>query len=160
MRAGMAGRGRLARAGMVVALACAAASLTGCAVAAATADEVHRDFTRVLVTTQELVGGDWEVRDDPDSRACANSHGVAGLQVPALRVAAGTSPTGPADAARAVAEQWSALGYEVTQTPTLDGPDVVEVQARGDEGEYLIFRASDQAMTIQGESACVASAEG
>ena len=47
-----------------------------------------------------------------------------------------------------------------TQTPTLDGPDVVEVQARGDEGEYLIFRASDQAMTIQGESACVASAEG
>ena len=48
----------------------------------------------------------------------------------------------------------------MTQTPTLDGPDVVEVQARGDEGEYLIFRASDQAMTIQGESACVASAEG
>ncbi|MCA0217991.1 MAG: hypothetical protein LCH43_11640 [Actinobacteria bacterium] len=144
---------------MVVALACAAASLTGCAVAAATADEAHRDFAGVLVTTQELVGRDWEVRDDPDSRACANSHGVAGLQAPALRVAAGASRAGSADAARAVAEQWTALGYEVTQTPTLAGPDVVEVQARGDEGEYLIFRASDQAMTLQGESACVASAE-
>lgn len=145
---------------MVVALACAAASLTGCAVAAATADEVHRDFARVLVTTQELVGGDWDVRDDPDSRACANSHGVAGLQVPALRVAAGASPTGSADAARAVAELWTALGYEVTQTPTLAREDVLEVQARGDDGEYLIFRASDQAMTLQGESACVASSEG
>ena len=86
MRAGMAGRGRLARAGMVVALACAAASLTGCAVAAATADEVHRDFTRVLVTTQELVGGDWEVRDDPASRACANSRGVGAVSYTHLDV--------------------------------------------------------------------------
>ena len=160
MRTGTVGRGRLARAGVVVALACAAASLTGCAVAPATAGEVHRDFARVLLTTQELVGGEWEVRDDPVARACANSRGVAGLQVPALRVSAGAPPTGTADAARAVAEQWTALGYTVTEAPPLDGAGVVEVQARAYEGEYLIFRASVEAMTLQGESACAASTQG
>ena len=156
----MAGQGRLVRAGVLVALACAAASLTACAVAAATAGEVHRDFAGVLITTQELVGGDWEVRDDPVSRTSVSSRGGPGVQIPALRVAPGAPLVGPADAARAVAEQWTALGYEVTEAPPLDAAHVVEVQASGDEGEYLIFRASDQAMTLQGESACAASAQG
>jgi hypothetical protein len=176
MRAGMAGQGRLVRAGVLVALACAAASLTACAVAAATAGEVHRDFAKVLVATQELAGGAWEIRDDPVARSCVSSPGVNGFQVPALRIASGPDSVTPTEIASAVAEQWTTLGYEVTRLQTNggpaagpagglagvsdDAPAIAEVQARGGDGEYLIFRASDQAMTIQGESACTAPAVG
>lgn len=135
-------------------LACAAASLSGCALPAATAGEVERDFADVLASTQELAGGTWENRDDPTARACSSPFGVAGQQRPALRIAVTPAAASPDDVAQAISELWVELGYTVTTVPP-GKPAVSQVQARGSEGEYLIFRVSLEAMTLQGESACV-----
>lgn len=121
---------------------------------AATAGEVERDFAEVLGSTQELAGGAWENRDDPTARACSSPFGVAGQQVPALRIAATPAGTSPGGVAGSVGEHWVELGYTVTTVPPGE-PAVSQVQARGSAGEYLIFRVSLEAMTLQGESACV-----
>ncbi|MDP3209886.1 MAG: hypothetical protein Q8M65_12125 [Rhodoglobus sp.] len=139
-------------------------ALTGCSIAPATASELSNTatFAENLTATQALVGGDWQVRDDPTGRSCSTLTGELGESTPALRIrviAPATPPTleVPASAvsAAAVASAWTRWGYVVTEHANqLSVGEVVEVQARLESGEYMVFRAGDKAMTLQGESGC------
>lgn len=140
---------------VVIALAYAAAMTGAVGPAKAdplTVDEVRQDFSETLAATQELVGGTWDARDDPFPRSCAEL-GASGQQIPALRI--GAPAADPAAAAEAVEAAWTGWGYTVSQTAGASmGLEVIELQAEGEAGGYLILRLSDQASTLQGESAC------
>ena len=131
--------------------------LSGCSIAPATADELppRLSFAENLDATQTLVGGEWQVRDDPSGRYCSLPSGGSGQSTPALRIGAVSAETPePSVVAAAVASAWKRWGYAVTQSVrALSIGEVAEVQASGASGEYLIFRASDNALTLQGESA-------
>lgn len=140
-----------------VAAALAHAAITGGAIGSAQADpltahEARQGFSETLAATEELVGGTWEVRDDPFPRSCA-ALVASGQQIPALRI--GEPAADPAAAAQAVEAAWTGWGYTVSQTAGVSmGFEVIELQAEGEVGEFLILRLSDQASTLQGESAC------
>jgi hypothetical protein len=109
------------------------------------------DFLAVIDDTQRLVGGVWENQDDPNSRGCVLADGSSGSTFSALRIS-----TSPVEAAQTtVAASWEDLGYSV-QTMAV-GP-VAQLIGTGELGEQLIFRLSDRAMTLQGESGCRPSA--
>lgn len=105
------------------------------------------EFLAVIDDTQRLVGGVWENQDDPNSRGCVLADGSAGRTFSALRIAA--SPVNAVQSS--VAASWEDLGYSV-ETMTV-GP-VIQLIGTGELGEQLIFRLSDRAMTLQGESSC------
>ncbi len=138
-------------------------ALTGCSITPATADELTAvgTFSENLAATQALLGGDWQVRDDPYGRSCTLPGGEEGQSTPALRVSAiMNAPGAPtnAPAAAAVASAWTQWGYTVSQSVShVSIGTVAEVQAQRGSGEYLIFRASDKALTLQGESGCEAT---
>jgi hypothetical protein len=132
--------------------ALAALSLSGCAVDAGSgrsAEEAGDDFRQVLDDTQQLVGGEWEVRDDPTPRGCSIPLWVEGDRYPALRI--GTLPTTAAQLLTLVEEYWGGLGYAV-ESATVG--EATELQAVGQHDETFIFRVSDNGMTLQGESEC------
>jgi len=119
------------------------------------AAETPADFYALLDETEQLVGGVWHNMDDAESRGCVIPLASSGTAHAALRLS--TSPqddpgsTPVADAVDAVDDSWTAYGLDVERSEIAG---VSEVLARGDGGEVLIFRASDKAMTLQGESAC------
>jgi hypothetical protein len=119
------------------------------------ADDTHAQFYALLDETEQLVGGVWHNMDDSETRGCVIPLASSGTAHAALRLS--TSPQDDpgsmpvADAVDAVDDSWTAYGLDVERSEIAG---VSEVLARGDGGEVLIFRASDKAMTLQGESAC------
>lgn len=136
----------LAAAGVLV------VSLSGCAIkpaSAVTDDEARDRFFSALDETQTLVGGQWQVLDDPTPRECVIPLWVGGERYPALRV--GDAPLSVVLAANRVETAWNEQGMRVTRT---DVGNVVEVKGESANGELMVFRVSDSASTLLGESEC------
>lgn len=112
--------------------------------------QARADFYAAIDETQRIVGGQWDDRDDPNSRGCVLAGGGAGRAYSALRLA---PPTASADTGL-LAAAWEDSGYTVEQLQI--GP-VTQLTASGDMSELLILRLSDRATTLQGESECRAS---
>jgi hypothetical protein len=102
-------------------------------------------FSAVIPETQSIVGGEWQVQDDPNSRGCILPNGTAGRTTSVLRIGE------PSSAIDAVAVYWEAQGYTVQR---LDIGPVTQLLATTGAGQQLIVRASDRATTLQGESEC------
>jgi hypothetical protein len=129
-----------------------AVGLSGCAVPQATPvsdAEAHERFLGVLEQTQSIVGGEWQVLDDPTPRECVIPLRVTGERYPALRV--GEAPVLSTIAADRVEAAWSYQGIRVTRA---DIGDVIEVKGETPEGELLILRVSASASTLLGEIEC------
>lgn len=128
--------------------------LAGCATAPAwgvTTEDARAHLLRAVDETQEAAGGSWRSEDDPVPRGCDILPWSAGERSSALRI--GTPSSDPSATVELVASTWLDWGYSVTQHAI---GTVTEVQGRfGDE--LLVFRTSDAAMTLQGESECVAT---
>lgn len=138
--------------GVVCACALAFLTLSGCAIqpgSGLSASEARTQLYSALDSTQAAAGGAWDVRDDPTARGCVIPLWVEGEQFPGLRI--GPAPRDPQKSANDVSSTWSALGFTVTRTRV---GEVIQLQARGDAGQSLLFRASPTAMTLQGESEC------
>ena len=136
----------------LLAVVLATLALTGCVMHDATpvSDSEARDrFLAVLDETQDLVGGEWDVRDDPTPRECVIPLWVSGERYPALRV--GDPPASVSAAAERVEQAWSGTGMRVTRTDT---GDVIEVKGESLEGEIIVLRLSGSASTLLGESEC------
>ncbi len=126
--------------------------LTGCAVQQTTPvtdSEAQARFVAALEETQSIVGGEWEVLDDPTPRECVIPLWVSGERYPALRV--GDAPVLASVAADRVESAWNEHGIRVTRT---DIGDVIEVKGETPDGELLILRVSASASTLLGESEC------
>jgi hypothetical protein len=138
-------------------VACAALTLSvvamsGCVVAPGsglTPDEARVELYEALDSTQELLGGEWENRDDPTARGCLIPLWVEGQHFPGLRL--GSAPDDIAAAVTEVTEAWVEWGYRVEQTVI---GKATELQGRDSVGELIIFRITSDAMTLQGESEC------
>ncbi|TAL44383.1 MAG: hypothetical protein EPN91_04500 [Salinibacterium sp.] len=128
-----------------------AASLCGCSasVAGPTVAQARERFYSVLDETQAAVGGVWENRDDSLARSCVIPNQSDGKQYPGLRI--GSAPSDPEKSVQRVVNAWVHLGYSVKRTMI---GDIAELQGRNAQDELLIFRVSDAAMTLQGESEC------
>ncbi|MBX9718409.1 MAG: hypothetical protein K2X36_06150 [Microbacteriaceae bacterium] len=140
------------RVAIVVIVAVGFVALAGCAVQDPTpvTDLEARDrFMTVLDEAQDLVGGDWDVRDDPTPRECIIPLWIPGERYPALRV--GDAPASVSTAADRVEDAWKAAGMRVTRT---DISDVIEVKGESAEGELVVLRVSASASTLLGESEC------
>ena len=127
-------------------------SLSGCALAppSAVSDaEARSRFIAVLDETQRVVGGDWDVQDDPTPRECVIPLWVSGQRYPALRV--GEASRSVEQTVDDVEQVWLDAGMSVERS--LIG-DVVELKASSDDGELYLFRVSESAATLQGESEC------
>lgn len=122
--------------------------LGGCVASGLDATQARDRFTAVLDDTQDAVGGEWENADDPTARSCVIPLWVDGTRYPALRLAG--PPADVTEAARAVGDYWRTLDYAVETTAV---GDVTELQGSAG-GELLVFRVSDDGMTLQGESEC------
>ena len=116
---------------------------------AVTDADAHDRFLGALDETQELVGGEWEVLDDPTPRECVIPLWVAGERYPALRL--GDAPALASVAADRVESAWNEQGMRVTRT---DIGDVIEVKGETTSGELLVLRFSESASTLLGESEC------
>jgi hypothetical protein len=138
-----------------VTLAAAAAvvfCLSGCVVApgsGVTPDEARDRFIGVLDSTQEALGGSWENFDDPTARNCTIPLWVEGIRFPGLRL--GAAPDSPKTALETVEQHWDALDVASERTEV---GDVTEVRGSSPTGDLFIFRANEDAMTLQGESEC------
>jgi hypothetical protein len=134
-------------------LAVTALLLGGCALSPSTdvTDQQARDrFISLVDAVQSAAGGTWSVQDDPSPRECTIPLWVPGERIPALRT--GSAPADGIDMTagrihRHVTEQ----GMRATVSELAD---VVEVRAESAAGELLLFRVSDTAMTVTGESEC------
>lgn len=127
-------------------------ALTGCVMAPVSAGsdaEARERFAALLDETQRMVGGDWQVHDDPTPRECVVPLWVAGERYPALRI--GDAAGAPAAAAARVERGWEAEGIAVTRT---DVGDVIEVSGETADGELIVLRVSASASTLLGESEC------
>lgn len=123
--------------------------LAGCTASdSPTADEARTEFLAALDDTQAMLGGTWDNRDDPTPRGCLLSLWADGIQYPALRI--GPDPHSVESTVRAVETLWEEWGYRTERTSI---GAAVEVQG-SDDGALLVFRASTQGMTLQGESSC------
>jgi len=117
-----------------------------------TLEQARADFYAVIDDTQELIGGEWDVQDDPNSRGCLLEDGSAGRTFSVLRLAPPSDLSVTASVTTAsVTAAWEQAGYEVEQMSI--GP-VTQLIATSEAHEQLIFRVSDRAMTLQGESEC------
>ena len=107
--------------------------------------EARSALYAALDETQQLIGGVWSNQDDPNSRGCILGDDT-GRTFSALRIA-----TPIADPSSAVAAAWEDAGYTVDSTEI--GP-VSQLIGTNAGAALLIFRLSDRAMTLQGESEC------
>lgn len=140
------------RTGASAAIALLVAALSGCVVtpgSGLSATEARSALYDSLDETEDLLGGMWDNRDDPTARGCLVPLWVEGQHFPGLRL--GSAPDDIESAVTSVTEAWAEWGYRVEQT--LVG-EVVELQGRDSVGELLIFRVTQDAMTLQGESEC------
>lgn len=112
---------------------------------ASTLAEARSDLYAALDDTQRLIGGQWSNQDDPDSRGCAIGDSP-GRTYSALRIA---DPV--ADPLSAVTAAWEGDGYSVERLEI--GP-VSQLTGTNAGAALLIFRLSDRAMSLQGESEC------
>lgn len=144
---------RRSRLGIVAAAAAlGVAVLGGCTLQAPSdvGDDAARErFVALVDDTQAAAGGSWSVRDDPTPRECVIPLWVSGERFPALRLA--DAPVSPTRAAERVEEAWREHGLAVT---VVEVTDVIELKGESAVGELLLFRVSDSAMTITGESEC------
>ena len=111
---------------------------------APTLTEARDAFYETIDDTEQLLGGTWDVQDDPSPRHCELQSGGSGLNYSALRIA-------PADTITSVAGVWETWGYSV-QADTI-GP-VDQLIGTNEAAEVLILRSSDRATTLLGESEC------
>ena len=109
-----------------------------------TLTEARDAFYATIGDTEELLGGTWDVQDDPSPRHCELQSGGSGLNYSALRIA-------PSDTIIPVAAVWEEWGYAV-QTDTI-GP-VDQLIGTNEAAAVLILRSSDRATTLLGESEC------
>ena len=138
--------------GVVCAFALTLLALGGCAIqpgSGLSATQARTQFYTALDKTQAAAGGAWEVLDDPTARGCVIPLWVEGEKFPGLRI--GPAPRDPQAKANDVYSAWLAWGYTVIRTRV---GQVIQLQARDDRDELLIFRVSVTAMTLQGESEC------
>ena len=138
--------------GVFCALALTLLALGGCAIQPASglsAAQARTQFYTALDNTQAAVGGAWEVFDDPTARGCVIPLWVEGEKFPGLRI--GPAPRDPQAMANAVYSTWSSWGYTVVRSRI---GQVVQLQAAGAGNELLLFRVSENAMTLQGQSEC------
>lgn len=129
-----------------------ASVLSGCVVvpgSGLSSDDAREALYATLDDTQDLLGGQWENRDDPTPRGCLVPLWVSGEQYPGLRL--GGEPTDGAEAVDTVRRAWTEWGYRVDETEV---GDVIELQGRNGVGELVILRIGENAMTLQGESEC------
>ncbi len=141
-----------ARVAALAAVVVLSVSMSGCAVQQATPvtdAEAHERFLAELDETQSIVGGEWEVLDDPTPRECVIPLWVTGERYPALRL--GDAPVLASIAADRVESSWNEQGMRVTRT---DIGDVIEVKGESTNGELLVLRVSESASTLLGESEC------
>jgi len=142
---------------LVGALASPLFVLGGCVISPGSAlapEQSQVEFFDVIEQTQQLVGGSWETSDDPSARSCVIPFATEGERWSALRISA--DPADPRDALAAVTASWSELGYATLRTDI--GP-VGQVQGESEFGQVLVFRVSEAAMTLQGESECLPAPE-
>lgn len=127
-------------------------ALAGCVVVPVSGgsdSDARERFLTLVDEAQTIVGGDWQVRDDPTPRECVIPLWVGGERYPALRI--GDAPAAPSAAAERVEQAWIAAGLRVTRT---DIGDVIEVKGETADGELLVLRVSASASTLLGESEC------
>ena len=137
---------------MVGAVAPPLLALGGCSLSASddpTPAQARSELQEVLTATQDAVGGEWEVRDDPTPRGCVIPLWVEGERYPVLRI--GSAPLDAQAALAAVDRTWNEWGYEVD---TIVVGEVTQLQGQSPADAVLIFRVSADAMTLQGESEC------
>jgi hypothetical protein len=137
---------------LVLAAVLAVGTLGGCAMSAGsgvTPTEARERFTAVLDSTQGVLGGRWENRDDPTVRSCTIPLWVDGVSYPGLRL--GKAPDSPDSAINTVEEHWQTL--EVSAQRNEIG-DVTELRGTNPSGDLFIFRANGERLTLQGESEC------
>ncbi|MDO7882455.1 hypothetical protein [Antiquaquibacter soli] len=145
-------RGSAVTIGVGAAAGLVLAALSGCVVvpgSGLTAEEARTELYDSLDRTETVLGGLWDNRDDPTARGCLIPLWVEGEHYPGLRL--GSAPDDRQAAANSVRDTWTEWGYRVTQT--LVG-EVIELQGRSSVGELLVFRVTEEAMTLQGESEC------
>lgn len=138
---------------VVPALLAAVAVLSGCALGAGSgpsAEQARDRFYSVLDDVQHTLGGEWENQDDPTPRGCDLALWTKGAAYPGLRI--GSMPDGVPVAVQAVRDGLADAGYEIDASE--DVGDVVELRARRGSSEVVIFRITDEGMTLQGESEC------
>lgn len=138
--------------GVTVVASGAVLALAGCAVvlpSPGSDSDARERFLALVDDAQDLVGGDWQVRDDPTPRACVIPLWVGGERYPALRI--GDAPAVPSEAAERVEQVWSTAGIRVTRTTV---GEVIEVKGETPDGELLVLRVSENASTLLGESEC------
>lgn len=127
-------------------------ALTGCAVQSPTpvSDLEARDrFLSVVDEAQAVIGGEWDVQDDPTPRECVIPLWVVGERYPVLRV--GDPAASVSAAAQRIEQAWGDAGMRVTRT---DIGDVIEVKGESADGELVVLRLSESASTLLGESEC------
>lgn len=137
---------------LLAAATAAVLSLSGCVMAPGSGvspDEARERFLAVLDSTQDALGGTWDKKDDPTPRNCTIPLWVEGIRFPGLRL--GGEPATPEAALDTVQEHWDALGMTIERTEV---GDVTELRGGASTGDLFIFRASEDAMTLQGESEC------
>jgi hypothetical protein len=145
-------------AALVASLSMLTPTLSGCTSAETggeTAESARDRLYADLDETQRLLGGVWDIQDDPTSRGCTIAAFSEGELYPALRV--GPPPGDVAAAVASVTALWRTLGYTVDEG-VID--TVREVQGERGDSEIAIFRASAEAMTLHGESECRTAAAG
>jgi hypothetical protein len=129
----------------------AAAALSGCAAAGGgTSAEESRDrFYASLDSTQEALGGAWEVQDDSTPRGCDLPLWMQGESYAALRL--GPMPEDVSAAVSIARDALRQMGYDTTIGEV---GDVTELRAHREKTEVITFRITDDGMTLQGESDC------
>lgn len=135
----------------------AAVGLSGCALGAGngpTSEQARERFHEALDDTQDALGGSWKNQDDPTSRGCSVALWVEGISYPGLRI--GPMPGDvPGDVSKAIdtaRDTLGDLGFKIDASE--DVGEVLELRATRDGGEFVLFRITDEGMTLQGESAC------
>ena len=127
-------------------------ALVGCSVtpgSGSSAGEARGALYETLDATESAVGGVWENHDDPTARGCLIPIAVDGEQYPGLRI--GPAPRSTASAIDAVVKTWTRWGYTVETTIV---GEITQLQGRSAVDGLLVFRVSEAAMTLQGESEC------
>lgn len=142
-----------ARSSLLAVVAATALLASGCSITPITdvTDQEARDrFIALVDAAEDAAGGTWEVQDDPSPRECTIPLWVAGTRIPALR----TGPAPHSDVADVTARMEAHFEESGLTVTVSDVGDVVEVRGESRAGELLLFRVSETAMTLSGESEC------